>query len=136
MTRRVNTDQWRDKTQPPIIVWVPLSAYAFEPVAVDDSHEADVYDELTRAWYAASAYYTAEEMEDRASWYDLTPAQMWELYQRGDYSAEAAGLPHEYHAEGCNEDGSDPTIYVDEETIYDTRRESLEELPRTSILKT
>lgn len=127
MTRRVNTDQWRDKTEPPVIVWAFTGFVELEPVAVDDTHEGDLYDEYTRAWYAASAYYTAEEMEDRASWYDLTPAQMWELYQRGDGSAEAAGLPREYYAEGVNEDGSDAIIYIDEATEFESHRESLEE---------
>lgn len=127
MKLRIDTSQWRDKTEAPAIVWVPLNAYIAQPVAVDDSNGNDLYDELTRAWFAAGQYQTAEELEDNASWYDLTPAQIEELYNRGDGSAEEAGLPRQYYAEGCNEDGSDPTIYVSWETEYDTNRESLEE---------
>lgn len=127
MTRRLDVSQWRDRTEEPAIVWVPISAYAADPVAVDDSNGNDLYDELTRAWYASGQYQTAEELEDSAAWYDLTPAQMWALYEAGDGSEEAAGLPRQYYAEGCNEDGSDPTIYVSWETEYGTNRESLEE---------
>lgn len=127
MTRSVDLTQWRDRTEAPAIVWVPISAYTADPVAVDDSHDNDIYDELTRAWYAAGQYQTLEEVRENASWYDLTPAKIEELYSRGDGSAEAAGLPHEYYAEGCNDDGGDALIYVDEATIYDTHRETLEE---------
>ena len=124
MTRRLNTDQWRDHTEEPIIVWVYDGVWELAPVAVDDSHEADVYDEYTRAWYAAGAFMTFEEVCEEYS-NDYSAAQIEELYMRGDFSAEAAGLPHEYYAEGCNDDGSDPIIYVDEETISQTRRESI-----------
>lgn len=127
MTRRVNTDQWRDKTQPPVIVWVYVGTWELEPVAVDDSHENDVYDELTRAWYAAEAYYNEEELEEEARFHDLTLEQAYELYNKGDFSAEAAGLPREYYAEGVNEDGSDAVIYIDEATEFESRRESLED---------
>lgn len=127
MKLRIDTSQWRDKTEAPAIVWAPINAYVAQPVAVDDSHGDDLYDELTRAWYAAGTYQTAEELEANASWYDLTPAQMWALYNDGDGSAEEAGLPRQYYAEGCNEDGSDPIIYVTEATEYDTHRETLEE---------
>lgn len=127
MKLRIDTSQWRDKTEAPAIVWAPISAYIAQPVAVDDSHGDDMYDELTRAWYAAGTYQTAEELEANARWYDLTPDQIKELYSRGDYSAEEAGLPRQYYAEGCNDDGSDPTIYVTEATEYDTHRETLEE---------
>ena len=130
MTSRINTDQWRDKTQEPVIIWVPISAYASEPVAMDDSHDADLYDEFTRAWFAVGQYQTREEVNNNASWYDLTPEQIEELYSRGDGSEEAAGLPREYYAQGCNEDGSDPLIYVSWETEHNTHRESLKEAAR------
>lgn len=127
MTRRVNTDQWRDKTEAPVIVWAYTGGWELEPVAVDDSHENDLYDEYTRSWYAAGYYQTAEELEENAEWYDLTPEQIEDLYSAGDWSAERAGLPTQYYAEGVNEDGSDAIIYVDEETISQTRRETLAE---------
>lgn len=130
MALHIDMTQWRDKTEPPAIVWAPISAYAAQPVAVDDSHGNDLYDELTRAWYAAGTYETAEELEARAYWYDLTPEHMRDLYAAGDGSAEAAGLPREYYAEGVNEDGSDAIIYVDEATEYDTSRESIDEAAR------
>lgn len=127
MTRPVDISQWRDRTEEPVIVWVPISAYTADPVAVDDSHESNLYDELTRAWYAAGQYQTAEELEANSSWYDLTPAQIEELYQRGDGSAEKANLPYEYYVEGTEDDGSDTLIYVDWETQYNSHRETLEE---------
>lgn len=127
MTRRVNTDQWRDKTQPPVIVWAFTGYVELEPVAVDDTHEADLYDEYARAWYAAGAYYNEEGLKDEARLHDLTLEQAYELYSKGDGSAEAAGLPREYYAEGVNEDGSDAVIYVDEATEFESHRESLEE---------
>lgn len=127
MKSTADLSQWRDRTEEPVIIWAPVSDYTAEPVAVDDSHEADVYDEYARAWYAARTYQTREELDNDASWYDLTPDQIEELYQRGDGSAERAGLPSEYYAEGVNEDGSDALIYVDEATVYNTHRETLEE---------
>lgn len=127
MSMRIDTSQWRDKTEAPAIVWVYIGVWELAPVAVDDTHENDLHDELTRAFYAVNAYQTAEELEEDASFYDLTPAQIWELYSRGDYSAEKAGLPTETYAEGCNEDGSDAIIYVDEATWSTSRRETLEE---------
>jgi len=127
MKSTADLSQWRDRTEEPVIIWVPVSDYTAEPVAVDDSHEADIYDEYTRAWYAARTYQTREELDNDASWYDLTPEQIEELYQRGDFSAECAGLPAEYYAEGVNEDGSDALIYVDEATVYGTHRETLAE---------
>lgn len=127
MSRPVDLSQWRDHTEEPVIVWVYTGVWELMPVAVDDSHEADVYDELTRAWYAAGYYQTFEELEENASWYDLTPDQIEELYSRGDFSAEAAGLPAEFCAEGVNQDGSDAIIYVDEATIHETRRATLAE---------
>ena len=127
MKSTADLSQWRDRTEEPVIIWAPVSDYTAEPVAVDDSHEADVYDEYTRAWYAARTYQTREELDNDASWYDLTPEQIEELYQRGDFSAERAGLPAEYYAEGVNEDGSDALIYVDEATRYNTHRETLAE---------
>jgi len=127
MSMRIDTSQWRDKTEAPAIVWVYIGVWELAPVAVDDSHENDLHDELTRAFYAVNAYQTAEELEEDASFYDLTPAQIWELYSRGDYSAEKAGLPTETYAEGVNDDGSDAIIYVDEATWSTSRRETLEE---------
>ena len=127
MKSTADLSQWRDRTEEPVIIWVPVSDYTAEPVAVDYSHEADIYDEYTRAWYAARTYQTREELDNDASWYDLTPEQIEELYQRGDFSAERAGLPAEYYAEGVNEDGSDALIYVDEATVYGTHRETLAE---------
>ena len=127
MKSTADLSQWRDRTEEPVIFWAPVSDYTAEPIAVDDSHEADVYDEYTRAWYAARTYQTREELDNDASWYDLTPEQIEELYQRGDFSAERAGLPAEYYAEGVNEDGSDALIYVDEATVYGTNRETLAE---------
>lgn len=127
MKSTADLSQWRDRTEEPVIIWAPVSDYTAEPIAVDDSHEADVYDEYTRAWYAARTYQTREELDNDASWYDLTPEQIEELYQRGDFSAERAGLPAEYYAEGVNEDGSDALIYVDEATVYNTHRETLAE---------
>lgn len=127
MKSTVDLTQWKDRTQEPVIIWAPVSDYTAEPVAVDDSHEADICDEYTRAWYAARAYQTREELDNDASWYDLTPEQIEELYSRGDGSAEEAGLPTETYAEGVNDDGSDALIYVDEATVYGTHRETLAE---------
>ena len=127
MSMRIDTSQWRDKTEAPVIVWAYIGGWELAPVAVDDTHENDLHDEFTRAFYAVNAYQTAEELEEDASFYDLTPAQIWELYSRGDYSAEKAGLPTETYAEGVNDDGSDAIIYVDEATWSTSRRETLEE---------
>ena len=127
MKTTVDRSQWRDHTQEPVIIWAPVSAYTAEPIAVDDSNENDLYDEYTRAWFAARTYQTREELDNDASWYDLTTEQIEELYNAGDGSAERAGLPREYVAEGCNEDGSDALIYVSEETEYNTSREPLAE---------
>lgn len=127
MTRRLDISQWRDRTEEPAIVWAYTGYAELEPVAVDDTHEADLYDEYTRAWYAAGAYYNEEGLKDEARFHDLTLEQAYELYSKGDGSAEAAGLPREYYAEGVNEDGSDAIIYVDEATEFETHRESLEE---------
>lgn len=131
MTRRIDISQWRDRTQEPVIVWTYTGVWELMPVAVDTvGPEADEYDQIARAWYAAGAYQTREQVEeDHAS--DLTPEQIEELYSRGDYSAEAAGLPADFVATGVNDDGSDAIIYVDEATIYDTRRPvTLEEAAR------
>ena len=126
MTRRINLDQWHDRTEEPVIVWTYTGYWELEPVAVDDSHGADWYDEITRAFYAAGAFMTFDEVcEEYAD--DLTPDQIAELYSRGDGSAERAGLPSQYYAEGCNEDGSDPIIYITEETFFSSNRESLAE---------
>jgi hypothetical protein len=132
MTRRVDISQWRDRTEEPVIVWTYTGVWELLPVAVDPvGPEADEYDQIARAWYAAGYYQTREELEANASWYDLTPAQMDELYSRGDGSAEAAGLPAEFVATGVNDDGSDAIIYVDDATTYDTRHPvTLEEAAR------
>lgn len=127
MSNRVDLTQWRDHTEAPAIIWVPLNAYIAEPIAVDDSHENDLYTEYARAFYAAGQYQTLEQLEENASWYDLTPEQIEELYSRGDGSADRAGLPVEWYAEGVNQDGSDALIYVDQDTEYNTHRETLEE---------
>lgn len=130
MKHRVDITQWRDHTEEPVIVWVPINAYIADPYAVDDSHENDLHDEYARAFFASGQYQTLEQLEEGAAWYDLTPAEIEELYQRGDGSADRAGLPVEWYAEGCNEDGSDAVIYVDQDTEYNTSRESLKEAAR------
>ena len=123
MTRQLDISQWRDRTEEPVIVWTYTGVAELAPVAVDAvGPEADEYDQLARAWYAAGYYQTREELEEDADWYDLTPNQIEVLYSAGDYSAEAAGLPVEFVATGVNDDGSDSIIYVDDATIYDTRR--------------
>ena len=128
MSRPVDLTQWRDRTEEPIIIWAYTGVWELMPVAVDAvGPEADEYAQVTRAWYAAGYYQTREELEANASWYDLTPDQIEELYSMGDGSAEAAGLPEMFYAEGVTDDGSDAIIYVDEATIYETRRATLEE---------
>ena len=131
MSRRIDISQWRDRTEEPVIVWTYTGVWDLAPVAVDTvGPEADEYDQVARAWYAAGYYQTREQVEeDHAD--DLTPEQIEELYQRGDGSAEAAGLPESFIATGVEDDGSDAIIYVDEATIYDTRRPvTLEEAAR------
>ena len=122
MTRRIDISQWRDRTEEPVIVWTYTGVWELLPVAVDAvGPEADEYDQIARAWYAAGYYQTREQVEeDHAD--ELTPEQIEELYQRGDGSAEAAGLPESFVATGVEDDGSDAIIYIDEATIYDTRR--------------
>lgn len=123
MTRRLDISQWRDRTEEPVIVWTYTGVAELAPVAVDAvGPEADEYDQIVRAWYAAGYYQTRDDLDKDAGLYDLTPEQIEELYSRGDGSAEAAGLPAEFVATGVNDDGSDEIIYVDEATIYDTRR--------------
>lgn len=123
MTRTADISQWRDRTEDPVIVWTYTGVWELLPVAVDAvGPEADEYDQITRAWYAAGYYQTREELDKNASWYDLTPEQIEELYSAGDGSAEAAGLPAEFVATGVNDDGSDAIIYVDDATMFDTRR--------------
>lgn len=123
MTRRIDISQWRDRTEEPVIVWTYTGVWELLPVAVDAvGPEADEYDQIARAWYAAGYYQTREELEENAGFYDLAPEQIEELYSRGDYSAEAAGLPESFVATGVEDDGSDAIIYIDEATIYDTRR--------------
>ena len=126
MTRRIDLSQWRDKTEEPVIVWAYTGYVELLPVAVDDSHDNDVYQELARAWWAANAYMTFDEV---CGWYsnDYTPAQVEDLYRKGDGSADSAGLPYEMYVESVNEDGSDAVIYIDQATEFETHRESLEE---------
>lgn len=126
----VDLTQWKDRTEAPAIVWAYVGTWDLQPVAVDDTHDADTYNELTRAWYAAGAYQTIGEVKEEADVYDLTPAEVEELYARADCSAYEAGLPFEYYAEGANEDGSDAIIYVSEVTEAETHRETLEEAAR------
>lgn len=126
MSRTADLTQWRDRTEEPVIVWVYTGTWDLDPVAVDDSHENDLYDEYARAFFAARAYQTFDEVAEEWS-EDLTPEQIEELYTRGDGSADRRGLPAEWYAEGCNEDGSDPIIYIDPETFANSHRESLEE---------
>lgn len=129
--QRVNLDQWRDRTEAPVIVWTYTGVWELLPVAVDPvGPEADEYDQLARAWYAAGAYQTREQVEeDHAD--ELTPEQIEELYSAGDGSTERAGLPESFVVTGVEDDGSDAIIYVDEATIYDTRRPvTLEEAAR------
>lgn len=126
----VDLTQWKDRTEEPAIVWAYVGTWDLQPVAVDDTHDADTYNELTRAWYAAGAYQTIEEVKEEADAYDLTPAEVEELYTRADCSAHEAGLPFEYYAEGVNEDGSDAIIYVSEVTEAETHRETLAEAAR------
>lgn len=122
MTRQVDITQWRDRTEEPVIVWTYTGVWELLPVAVDPvGPEADEYDQIVRAWYAAGYYQTREELKQEHA-DDLTPEQIEELYSRGDGSAEAAGLPAEFVVEGAADDGSDLVIYVDEATTYDTRR--------------
>lgn len=124
MTRRVDISQWRDRTEEPVIVWTYTGVWELLPVAVDDSHEADVYQEYAAAWYATGYYQTREQIEEEHA-DEYTPEEIQELYSTD--RAARAGLPYEYVAEGVAEDGSDAIIYVDEETQYNSRRETLAE---------
>jgi hypothetical protein len=124
MTRRINTDQWRDKTQEPAIVCVYDGVWELLPVAVDDSHEADLYQEYASAFYAARAYMTFDEVcEEYAD--DYTPEQIEDMYDAGDGSADRAGLPASWYVEGT-EDG-DQIIYVDPETFANSHRATFDE---------
>lgn len=126
MTRRLDISQWRDRTEEPVIVCVYTGVWELEPVAVDDSHESDLYDEYAHAFFAARAYQTFEEVcEEYAD--DYTPDQIEDLYARGDGSEARAGLPAMWCVEGTEADGSDSIIYVDEEIFASSHRESLEE---------
>lgn len=128
MSTRVNLDQWRDRTEEPVIIWAYVGVWELQPVAVDDSHENDLYSEYASAFYAAGYYQTAEELEENAEWYDLTAEEVSDILDSGDdYAQRRAGLPYEMVVEGAAEDGSDAIIYVDEETQSQSRRESLAE---------
>lgn len=124
MTRRINLDQWHDRTQEPIIINVYDGFVYLQPVAVDDSHENDLYQENARAFYAARAFMAREELEEEYA-EDYTPEEIDELYSTNRASRE--GLPVEWCAEGVNEDGSDQVIYIDPETYENSNRETLEE---------
>lgn len=127
MTRRLDISQWRDRTEEPVIVWVHDGYWELLPVAVDTvGPEADEYAQFARAIYAARAYYTFDEVcSEYAD--SFTADQIEALYSAGDWSAEREGLPAEWYAEGTEPDGSDTRIYVTEETLYATHRETLEE---------
>lgn len=120
----VNISQWHDRTQEPIIVWTYNGYWQLEPVAVDDSHEADIYQEYASAVYATGCYMTREQVEEEYA-DDYTPDEIDELYSTD--RAGRAGLPVEWYVEGVNDDGSDAIIYVDEETTANTRREEIDE---------
>lgn len=127
--RSVILDMWKDHTEPPVIVWVNDGYWQRVPVAVDDSHEADVYQEYAAAFYAAKAYRTFDEVCEE--WKeDLTPEEIDELYQWGDGREARRGLPASWYVEGADSDGSDAIIYVDEETSANSNRESLIEAAR------
>ena len=120
MTRRINLDQWTDRTEPPTIVWVYCGYWELEPVAVNDTHDNDLYAEYAAAFFAARAYQTAEEVEQEHA-DELSPEEIAELYSTDRAAREC--FPAEWYVEGANEDGSDAIIYVDEETAYNSRRE-------------
>ena len=122
--RRVIFDQWKDRTQEPVIIWVHDGYWQCVPVAVDDSHESDLYQEYAAAFFAAHAYQTREELEDEFS-EDYTPDEISELYSTD--RAGRAGLPVEWYAEGVEEYGDDAIIYVTPETYAESHRETLDE---------
>lgn len=126
MTRRVNIDQWTYRDEPPVIVWVYTGFWELLPVAVNDSHDNDVYSEYAAAFLASGYYQTWDEVIEEYR-HEYTVEQIEELYSRGDGSADRAGLPHEYYIEGAAEDISDLLIYIDEQTEFETRRESWED---------
>lgn len=124
MTRRLDISQWKDRTEAPVIVWTYDGVWELAPVAVDNSHENDLYAEYAAAFFAAKAYQTFEEVcEEYAD--DYTPEQIEDFYDAGDGSEERAGLPASWYVEGT-EDG-DQIIYVDPETFANSHRETLEE---------
>lgn len=125
MTRRLDISQWRDRTEAPVIVWVHDGLWELMPVAVDTvGPEADEYAQFARAFYAARAYQTFDEVcEEYAG--TFTPEQISDLYSAGDGSDEAAGLPAMWVVESTGD--GDQIIYVDEATMYNTRRATLEE---------
>ena len=129
MTRRVNLDQWTDHEHEPIIIWAYVGYYDLEPVAVNDTNENDIHQEYAAAWYAARSYMTLEEVTEEYR-HEYTAEQIEEMYSRRDWRTESAGLPREYYVEGVNEDGSDAIIYIDEQTEFATRRESLKDAAR------
>lgn len=124
MTRRVNLDQWTAREELPVIVWAYCGYWELEPIAVNDSHDSDVYSEYAAAFLASGYYQTREQVEeDHADEY--TPEEIQELYSTD--RAARAGLPNEWYVEGADEDGSDLVIYVDAETSYNSRREPFED---------
>lgn len=122
MTRRLNLDQWTTREELPAIVWTYTGVWELVPVAVNDSHDSDVYNEYAAAFFAARAYQTAEEVEQEHA-DELSPEEIADYYENGPKVAAYAGLPTEWYVEGAAEDGSDVIIYVDEETSYNSRRE-------------
>lgn len=126
MSRGIIFDQWRDRTEEPVIVLVYDGVWELQPVAVDDTHEGDLQQEYASAFYAARAYRTFDEVCEEWS-DDLTPEQVEGLYSRGDYSAERRGLPAEWYVEGTEEGGGDTVIYIDDETLAGSHRATLED---------
>lgn len=122
MTRRLNLDQWTTREELPAIVWTYTGVWELEPVAVNDSHDSDLYSEYAAAFFAARVYQTAEEVEQEHA-DEYSPEEIADYYENGPKVAAYAGLPAEWYVEGANEDGSDVIIYVDEETRYNSRRE-------------
>ena len=123
MSRRLNLDQWTAREELPVIVWTYCGYWELEPVAVNDSHDNDLYSEYAAAFYAVHAYQTREELEQEHA-DELSPEEIDELYSTDRAARE--GLPTEWYVEGVNEDGGDAIIYVDEETSYNSRREDWE----------
>lgn len=124
MARSIDITQWHDRTEEPAIVCVYDGFVYLAPVAVDDGHENDLYQEYATAFFAAHAYMTREELEEEYA-EDYTPEEIDDIYATD--RASLAGLPAEWYAEGTEEDGSDTIMYVAEETLCNSHRETLAE---------